>query len=200
MAKLTLITLLLAAFSSLGSPGNEDKIEGSTEEITTNPSLAPKPAEPDVRFAPSPAYPVGRPHLDAPPELEQFAFMIGEFDCLDTIRQPDGSSLEFPAIWNAHYFLNGLGIQDEYWTPKFHTSNIRIFDPEAGHWNVTFFKMPGYQTGVWQGRKEGDRMVMRQEGKTTGPGLTFHNITPEGFDWHSGGDQPNWTSTCRRRR
>ena len=29
---------------------------------------------------------------------------------------------------------------------------------------VTFFKMPGYQSGVWEGVTEGETMVMRQGG------------------------------------
>lgn len=156
--------------------------------------------EPSTSYAPSPAHPFGRPHPDAPKELEQFAFMVGEFDCIDEIRQPDGSMLRFRAIWNARYFLNGHGIQDEYWTPTFYTSNIRIYDPKTKRWNVTFFRMPGYQSGVWHGQKEGDKLVMRQGDKTSGPGLTFHNITADGFDWHSGGPTPGWTSTCTRRR
>ncbi len=157
-------------------------------------------AEVDSAYAPSPAYPFGRRNPQAPPELEQFSFLIGEFDCVDDIRQRDGSAMRFRAIWNARYFLNGLGIQDEYWTPRFFTSNIRIFDPSTGKWKVTFFRMPGYQSGVWEGQKEGGKMVMRQGGRTTGPGLTFHNITEDGFDWHSGGESPGWTSTCKRRR
>lgn len=155
---------------------------------------------PDVSYAPSPAHPFGRPHPNAPPELAQFAFMIGEFDCIDEIRQADGSRLRFRAIWNARYFLNGFGIQDEYWTPQFFTSNIRIYDPNSAQWHVTFFRMPGYQSGVWQGTREGDNMVMRQGGATSGPGLTFHNIRDDGFDWHSGGAAPGWTSSCERRR
>ncbi len=156
--------------------------------------------EPDVRYAPSPAYPFGHPNPGAPAELAQFAFMVGEFDCVDEIRQSDGSRTRFRAIWSARYFLNGFGIQDEYWTPRFFTSNLRIFDPKTGKWQVTFFRMPGYQSGVWQGVWEGDRMVMRQGERTSGPGLTFYNITPGGFDWHSGGESPGWTSSCKRRR
>ena len=174
------------------STGAQEKTEATLNDQTA--------ADPDAAYAPSPAHPFGRPHPDAPAELSQFAFMIGDFDCVDEIRQADGSRLRFRAIWNAHYFLNGYGIQDEYWTPSFHTSNIRIFDPAAGKWQVTFFRMPGYQSGVWQGVREGDRMVMRQGGQTTGPGLTFHNITADGFDWNSGGQSPGWTSSCKRRR
>jgi hypothetical protein len=159
------------------------------------------PAAPSlfVGYDPSPAWPHGRLHPDAPPETEQFAFMVGEFDCIDEMRQGDGSWLRFRAIWNAHWFLNGYGIQDEYWTPQFFTSNIRIFDPASGKWQVTFFRMPGYQSGGWQGVQESDRMVMRK-GKTTGPGLTFFNISEAGFDWNSGGENPGWKSSCKRRR
>lgn len=154
---------------------------------------------PDTTYAPSPAYPFGRMNPAAPAETKQFAFMIGAFDCVDEIRQPDGKTVRFPAIWNARWFLNGHGIQDEYWSPRFSTSNLRIYDAKTKQWQVTFFRMPGYQSGVWQGKKEGDNMVMRQGGATTGPGLTFHNIREDGFDWHSGGDQPGWTSSCTRR-
>jgi hypothetical protein len=156
--------------------------------------------EPNTAHAPSPAFPFGRPHPEAPAELQQFAFMIGEFDCVDELRQRDGSRVRFRAIWNARYFLNGMGIQDEYWTPRFYTSNIRIYDPDTDQWQVTFFRMPGYQSGVWQGRQEGDALIMRNGGRTSGPGLTFYNISREGFDWHSGGDDPGWTSSCTRRR
>ena len=168
------------------------------------PPQAQSPVKPDLvdvdnRFAPSPAHPFGRPNPDAPPELAQFAFFIGEFDCVDTMRQPDGKRVSFPAIWNARYFLNGFGIQDQYWTPRFFTSNIRIFDPESEMWKVTFFRMPGYQSSRWEGKKVGDEIQIRNEGRTDGPALTFHNIGADGFDWHSGGEDPGWASTCKRR-
>jgi len=156
--------------------------------------------EPDAQYAPNPAFPFGRMNPAAPRELKQFSFMVGEFDCIDKMRQKDGTWKFFPAIWNAHYFLNGLGIQDEYWTPEFFTSNIRIYDPKEALWKVTFFQMPRYQSGVWYGVKEGDKMVMRKGKEATGPGLTFHEISDDGFQWRSGGDNPGWTSSCRRRR
>ena len=163
-----------------------------------------------VGYDPSPAWPHGRRHPDAPPQLEQFAFMIGEFDCVDRIRNQDGSWNEFPAIWNASYFLNGHGIQDQYWAPTFATSNIRIYDSKRDVWMVTFFKKPGYGTGVWEGHREDGAMVMRQEstrpdGTTTVSRLTFHHIDDEGFDWVAEslvGDTTTatWRSSCERRR
>ncbi len=186
--------LLLALGGAAASPG---AAEATVDEATVHDQTA---ADPDVSYNPGPAYPFGRPHPEAPSELAQFAFMIGEFDCVDEIRQQDGSKLRFRAIWNARYFLNGYGIQDEYWTPRFFTSNIRIYDPDADKWKVTFFRMPGYQSGVWEGGKEGKEMKMRSGGRTSGPALTFHNITPDSFAWKSGGEDPGWTSSCVRRR
>ena len=167
---------------------------GIAQQVTNN-----APTEPATEYSPSPAFPFGRRHPDAPAELAQFDFMIGKFDCVDEIRQADGSRLRFPAIWGAHYFLNGFAVQDEYWSPRFSTSNIRVFDPDEGVWVITFFRMPGYQSGVWKGGLEGDRLVFRNGGRTSGPGLTFYDITEDGFEWMSGGDDPGWTSSCKRR-
>ncbi len=161
-------------------------------------------------YDPSPAYPHGRLHPGAPPETAQFAFMIGEFDCIDSLRNQDGTWRTFPAIWNANFFLNGHGIQDQYWNPVFATSNLRIYDSRNGKWMVTFFKKPNYGSGVWEGQKEGDNMVMRQE-STRADGtkvlsrLTFHNISRDGFDWvgESVTDDSTlatWKSSCKRRQ
>jgi len=93
-----------------------------------------------------------------------------------------------------------LGCSRIYWSPGFSTSNIRVFDPDEGTWVVTYFRMPGYQSGVWKGGLEGGRLVFRPPGRTSGPGLTFYDMTQDGFEWMSGGDNPGWTSSCRRRR
>jgi len=160
----------------------------------------------ETDYEPSPALPYGRLNPKAPPETKQFAFMIGEFDCVDEIFNGQANRwIKFPAIWNAKYFLNGYGIQDEYWSPRFSTSNIRIFDSKAKKWKVNFFRMPGYSSGVWSGIKEGKNLVMRQGDDKQGTRLTFHNIRKEGFDWigesmKEGKASPFWQSSCTRRR
>ena len=60
--------------------------------------------EPDVSYAPNPAYPHGRLNPLAPRETAQFAFMIGEFDCIDEVRRPDGSKRRFRAILECPLF------------------------------------------------------------------------------------------------
>jgi len=77
--------------------------------------------------------------------------------------------------------------------------------------SLTFFRMPGYQSGVWEGRQEENRMVMQQEstspeGKTTVTSrLTFYDISDDGYRWvgeslQSSEGLPTWKSDCRRRR
>ena len=163
-------------------------------------------------YDPSPVYPNGRPNPAAPEELHQFHFMVGQNACLDRIRQPDGTYRAFASRWNAKYFLNGFGIQDEYWADSFATTNLRIFDPVSGSWKVTFARMPGYFVGTWEGRMEGREMVLRRlaseqnpERPSTGR-LVFFNISPEGFEWKAENLNPqgeaviNWSSICEKIR
>ncbi len=93
---------------------------------------------------PSAEHPFGRPNPEVPPELVELEFMIGEFEAVDHLLQPDGSWLESRGVWTANYFLNGFGIQNQYENQQCATSNIRIFDPQRDQRLVTFFKMPGY--------------------------------------------------------
>ena len=161
------------------------------------------------QFEANAAYPYGRPNPDAPDELRQFQFMIGDNECVDHILQDDGSWQEIKAKWNGTYFLNGYGIQDKYWTDtSFVTSNIRIFDPIRRKWMVTFFSMPDYSSGVWEVVMEEQRLVMRQkrtglDGTEALSRLTFYNITDHGFDWvaESIGDDgvvQDWKSSCKK--
>lgn len=160
----------------------------------------------DNSYEPSTAYPFGRPNPDAPAQLADFAFFIGAFNCTDSQRRPDGTMVSFQAQWNGHYFMNGHGIQDQYWAPGFYTSNIRLFDERVGKWKVTFFAEPGYSTGTWVGGRSGDDIVLERTtigagGTDTVSKLTFYEISDAGFRWRgqsSTGDDfvTTWTSDC----
>jgi hypothetical protein len=169
-------------------------------------------------YEPSPAYPYGRPNPDAPPELQQFDFMVGEFNCSDRSLQQDGSWKEMKTIWNARYFMNGMAIHDMHWKDGFVTTNLRFFDPKREKWIVSWFRMPPYgQDFNWIGVQKGDgkdrkvvmeKTIKRPDGSEVKRFLTFYDITPEGYEWKlerfvdgklpAGG--PSWRITCTRRR
>lgn len=164
----------------------------------------------DTAYEPNAAYPFGRPNPEAPAELAQFAFFIGDFACVDERTLPDGRSVRFATIWNGHYFLNGHAIQDQYWAPGYYTSNIRQFDEASGEWRVHFISEPGFSTGVWAGGIDGGDIVLTREISTpNGPvtsRLTFYEITDDGFRWRGqtvagdGSVTTGWTSDCARVR
>ena len=154
----------------------------------------------------STAYPFGRLNPKAPPETKQFSFMIGEFDCDDRIQNPQTKQwFKFRAHRRAAYILNGYAIHDQNWTPILNSTNIRSFNPKTKEWEVTYFKYPGYYTGIWKGTKEGDNIVVRQGTGTAESRLTFFDNSAKGYSWKAermvdGKPKINWEFTCKRRR
>ncbi len=56
----------------------------------------------------------GRPNPNAPPELSQFAFLIGNWRCDVKVKGQDGVYEEFRATWTGRYILDGYVITDEF--------------------------------------------------------------------------------------
>ena len=141
-------------------------------------------------YEPSAQYPFGRPNPAAPQELQQFAFMIGRNDCEeDKLNNATGEWESSRRSWDAYYYMNGFAIRDSARSGANHNGNIRIYDPAAQLWRVTFFSTPGFSSGVWSGGMEGDRLLLSVPQKAPGTDidgisrLTFSNISPRGFVW-----------------
>lgn len=56
----------------------------------------------------------GTPNPQAPPELSQFAFIIGEWHCDVRVKGDDGAWQPYQATWIGRYILDGYAIADEY--------------------------------------------------------------------------------------
>ena len=54
------------------------------------------------------------PNPKAPPELSQFAFIIGEWRCDVRVKDDDGTWQTYQATWVGRYILDGYVIADEY--------------------------------------------------------------------------------------
>ena len=165
-----------------------------------------EPALP-IQNEPGPSHPFGKLNPDAPTETAQFSFMVGEFSCDDKTLGQDGKWTESKVVWNSTYFLNGGGIQDRFWSTQVVATGTRIFDKKKGKWIVNYFQTaPAYFAGVWEGKKEGEEMIMRAPRGEGESRLTFHNITEDGFDWvgesvtKDGKASPFWIIACKRSR
>lgn len=148
----------------------------------------------------------GEMAADAAPQTAQFAFLIGYHDCDERILSRDGKWYAGRKNWDGRYILGGHAIQDGGDSPwrGFSATNIRVFDPDAGHWKVTWFGTPVYRTGLWEGGAEGDTMVVRESGDGGDTVLTFYDIRDDGFSWKAetvaadGGRTLVWEISCRR--
>ena len=203
MHKSTLFLPALAVCLALTAPDAAAQQDASQQDTKTTAITG--------DYEPSPAYPFGRLNPDAPPETQQFAFMLGAHDCIDRIfNQQDGTWKEVRKRWNGRSFLNGHAIRDDTWrSDSVYTSNIRKYDAEAGQWIVTFFSNGSAEPGVWKGGLEDGVLVVSQDGESPqGPytaRLSFPEVTDDGFEWKmdilaAGQVLPWWTSSCKRRR
>ena len=160
-------------------------------------------------YEPNPAQPYGGPNPDAPKELAQFDFLIGTFDCADEFTDLDGNTTRVSARWSGKYILNGFGIQDSYWNPNFSTTNVRIYDDSQSKWQVTYYQLPKFKSGVWAGSMQGPDIILRRlfeyDGKSVESRLTYRKITSMSFEWTSEyitdeNQYTSWISKCQRIR
>lgn len=56
----------------------------------------------------------GKPNPEAPQELSQFAFLIGQWRCDHKTKRQDGTYETLQATWIGRYILDGYVIADEY--------------------------------------------------------------------------------------
>ena len=83
----------------------------------------------------------GTPHPEAPPELRQFEFLIGPWNCeVDWLRQ-DGIRAQGQATWTGYWILDGRAIRDDFrggFTEGYLATTFRTWDAGAkgwrGHW------------------------------------------------------------------
>ena len=126
----------------------------------------------------------GRINPEAPIELLQFDFMIGEFARRDRRRNKDGSWQKWQlGQWSARYFMNGFGIFDESLTydSGVVTSNMRIYDRVAKMWKITWLQAPTYASLTAEGIKKGDEMVLVN--LDTRDRYIFSEITEKSYNW-----------------
>ena len=144
----------------------------------------------ELIFEPDETFPFGRLNPDAPPEMAQFAFMIGKNDCTEErLNNATGEWEAGTRTWDAYYYLNGNAIRDSGRSGSATNGNIRIFDTASGQWRVTYFSTPVYGSGSWAGGVVDDRIELERPQKAPGTQidgvnrLTFFDISDSAFQW-----------------
>jgi hypothetical protein len=91
----------------------------------------------------------GNPNPKAPPELSQFAFIIGKWRCDVRLKREDGTWQPYEATWIGRYILDGYVIADEYRMTNqtgeliVHGMNFRSYSSEKKTWVMRWLNATG---------------------------------------------------------
>jgi len=168
-------------------------------------------------FDANPEQPFGLPNPEAPPQILDWAELIGECDCKSIARNPDkswGDTTDM--VWRFKYIMNGFGVQDE--TLKAdgkHSGSIRQFIADSARWYVHYYSSNGPTSVLpaWEGNKnkDGDIILYKTQKAPNGMDgfykINFTDISSTGFNWLGEWvnttetfSYPNWKIFCKKRK
>lgn len=160
----------------------------------------------------------GTLHEDAPPETRAFGRLVGLWDATPEMRAQDGSWVEqAPALWAWQYALDGFATQDLWYHSAEHLpsylgelgrpyllTGLRIFEARSAKWRVAWAAngggaTPGMDFGTFEGKIEGDDVVLQEESAWGHQRVTFSQVTRDSFLWTSemSRDGETWSPMMR---
>jgi len=139
----------------------------------------------------------GNPNPKAPPELSQFAFIIGKWRCDVRLTGEDGTRQSYQATWVGRYILDGYVIADEYRMTNqrgeliVHGMNFRSYSVEKKTWVMRWLSAAGFWLELGPEKLGGVRVTPRTitfnmidsfapDALTR---VTFSNISERHFTW-----------------
>ncbi len=140
----------------------------------------------------------GNPNHKAPPELSQFAFIIGKWRCDVKAKGEDGVWQKYQATWVGRYILDGYVIADEYRMVNqageliVHGMNFRSYSVEKKTWVMrwldatrSFWVELGPETlgGVHINSKTITFNLIDKIAPDAISRVTFSNISTDHFTW-----------------
>ena len=136
------------------------------------------------------------PNPNAPAELRQFAFLVGDWEARAYRIDEAGKEVEFGyADWRVGYILDGYAIQDAWiyrdlaaGTEEYGTM-FRTFNPEAGEWRMVEQRHTDLEFVQMTAKQVGETMEMYgvmefPQGKINFRRV-FYNIEQDRFEWRT---------------
>jgi hypothetical protein len=147
----------------------------------------------------------------APPETAQFGQLVGIWDITDETLQQDGTwQTGEGAEWIWYYTLDGYAIQDDWIapprsvptseTPRQYGTNLRIYNPAAQQWDLTWISNTDRKLSTFTATEEGSTLVMRgTHASGNDARITFFDMTNTTFEWKLafGQDDGSWLEVYR---
>lgn len=116
----------------------------------------------------------GTPHPEAPAEVAQFDFLIGDYAIavsrwVEGEWQPVPPGQYGPARWNGRWILGGMAIEDEWYDKdpgldpnSVRGVNVRMWDAEAGEWDMMWVYTGNHAVTDLRAKLINDRLEMWQ--------------------------------------
>lgn len=138
--------------------------------------------QPPIRYQPDPDSPIGERNPQAPAEVAQFDFLIGDWNVQITWFPPQGEPNTYAAKWHNHWINDGFDVMQEWRGPYITGTEFRHFDPALGYW-VGRNLYVGRSWVDTTARIEGENMVVVIEGGNPQEGAflnreTYYDISP----------------------
>lgn len=166
-------------------------------------------------YEPTSQNPYGLPNPKAPPEILDFAPLIGSCNCESVSRKADKSWSEPVTMkWRFKYIMNGMAVQDETLKEDGkHAGSIRQYIQDSTRWYVHYYSSgsPSTILPAWNGKKNKDGRIILYREQSAPNGMdgyykiNFYDISENGFNWLGewvNKDEtlsyPTWKITCKR--
>lgn len=155
------------------------------------PGFAQDVQEMQILSQPSPDSPLGARNPNAAKELDQFAFVIGDWDADVVFVRPDGSVLNFKGKWHNIWVDDGLAVFQEWRGPFTTGMEFRTWRPQEGRWaGQNYYPGPRGWWPTWSDWNEetGEMTVHSTKPTPEGDQLNeeiYYDITRDGFKMRS---------------
>ena len=87
-----------------------------------------------ILYQPDPDSPIGERNPKGAIELDQFAFLIGDWDAKITWQPPGGKPTTYNAVWHNHWIIDGVAVMQEWRGPYMTGTEIRYFNAKTKQW------------------------------------------------------------------
>lgn len=138
---------------------------------------------PPVQHQPNPDSPIGVRNANAPPELRQLEFLIGDWRAAVVLHRP-GGDLAYEARWHNIWIINGYAIMQEWRDPYTTGAELRTYNSQSRRWEGRNF----YAGGPWTQSEgtfaDGEFVIDTQIIGPNGPALgreRYFDIQPNSF-------------------
>jgi len=99
----------------------------------------------EILYQPSPDSPLEARNPDAPSGIDQYAFLIGDWESEVTLQRGNSESLTYKARWHNHWIADGYVVMQEWRGPYATGIELRSYDADSDIWHGRniYFPTPG---------------------------------------------------------